>query len=97
MVTIKKESTFLAEKIYEIENMTVRQVKEKNLDKSFLIQDSYSLDESIVLTRSSDYMVWYLWKTYPDQVRPFFKVVPKVNYPKEKIEQLLDMQAWVCV
>lgn len=94
---MSKESTFLAEKIYEIENMTLRQVKEKNLDKSFLIQDSYSLDENITLTRSSDYMVWYIWKTYPDQARSFFKVVPQVNYPKEKIAELLNIQAWVCV
>ena len=88
-----KKSYKLADEIYEIENADFKQVKEWRQNGVV----SWKLSDDVQLTHSADYMMWYLWKSYPDQARSFFKAVPSMHYDKERIRQMLDAQMWVCI
>ena len=91
--TYKKESRILAQKIYEIEHADANQwyfwCKEEV--KSWIIA------QDIRLELSEDYMMFYLWKRFPDQARAFFKAVPKMRYDVDQIESILKAQAWICI
>lgn len=42
--------------------------------------------------------VWYIWKRYSDQARPFFKTVTKdYTLSRREIEKILSNQGWICV
>lgn len=88
-----KESRILAEKVYDIEHANYRQQKEwqeQGVTK-------HKLTDNVYMEKSDDHMVWYLWKTFPDQARLFCKVVPSFHLYADSIESILKSQGWVCI
>ena len=52
----------------------------------------------VCIERSDDCMMFYLWWHKEDQARAFWKCVPAYsNYSKRKIEEILEVQAWMCI
>ena len=45
----------------------------------------------------TDKLMWYLFKSFDDQARYFFKAVPKFEYPVETLNALLEAQPWCCL
>ena len=46
---------------------------------------------------SDDRMAWHLIRRYPDQVREFVKVVPRLSLSVETLERLINDQPWICI
>lgn len=89
----RRESEDLAEKVYEIQNANFRQVREWYTNGV----KRWRLSESVWMEKSEDHMMWYLWKSMPDQAREFFKAVPAMHFYPDRIAKVLDAQPWVCV
>lgn len=97
---MKDNNMKLAEKIFEIENMTSKKFRESGLPgdfASFRKQDSYKLTDDIFMEKSVDCMMWYLWNHHQELSRPFFKAVPRMNFSKATIEKILSDTPWSCI
>ena len=90
---MSNESRILAKKVYEIENANYKQKREWR-DQG---KKAFKIADDVYTEKSEDHMVWYLWKTFPDQARLFCKVVPAFYLYPESIERILDAQGWVCI
>ncbi len=84
----------IAEEIWEIENASFQQKKEWILNdvKSFRLCDGI-----IWMKESDDHMLWYLWQVPYDQVKSFWKCVPKMYQSKRDIARILKAQHWSCI
>lgn len=89
----KKESKFLAKKIYDIEHAHWK-VRRDWLKNNV---SSWELTDNIFLHESEDCMMWYLWLNRDDQARSFFKAVPKMFLTMKSIRDILKAQPWVCI
>lgn len=82
------ESCDIARKIYEIENADFKTKAQWNREGKTrwviaepLYPKEYSHDiVSIHMEMSSDHMCWYLWNQTADQVRLYWKVVPRMGF-----------------
>lgn len=57
----------------------------------------WHLTDNVRLEISTDKFMWYLFKSFDDQARYFFKAVPKFEYPVETLNALLEAQPWCCL
>lgn len=91
---MKENNQLLAEKIYEIENAHWKQIKEWRQNDV----TKWKITDKIYVEVSDDCMCWHLWK-YDDGKCEygFFKVVPKMHYDKNTIEEMLNAQHWVWI
>lgn len=87
------ESGRLALGIHDIENADVRKKNEWLRDGVM----HWHLTDDVRLEISTDKLMWYLFKTLPDQARYFFKAVPRFCYGVETINNILEAQAWTCL
>jgi len=87
------ESGRLALGIYDIENADFKTKNEWLRDNVL----HWHLTDNVRLEISTDRMIWYLLKFYPDQARCFFKAVPKFRYDVSAINAILEAQAWQCL
>lgn len=89
----KTESEVLAQEIFDIENADIK-------TRSEWIRDNvlhWHLSNNVRLEMSNDRMMWYLLKSYPNDIRYFFKAVPKFQYSVTAINVILATQAWKCL
>lgn len=96
------ESEMIAKKIYDLEHANWKELAAWNHDE--FEQRKHGKHKTVYISQgnyevhiSDDWMCWYVWKTFEDQVRPFYKVI-KADMPGvESIIAMLDAQEWSCV
>ena len=87
------ESGYLSQKLYEIENADWKTKKEWHINNI----KRWALNDNIYAEKSEDCLCWYLWKSVPDQVRSYLKMVPAVFLSSDIIESILEAQPWMFI
>ena len=95
------ESEMIARKIYDLENSDWKELAAWHQDEFEQRQHGrhkmFCVSDDIEAHISDDWMCWYVWKTFGDQARPFYKVI-KADMPEiESMIAMLDAQHWSCV
>lgn len=97
------ESEMIARRIYNLEHGNWKELaawnhsefEQRKHGKHTIVYISTLGDIEIHI--SDDWMCWYVWKTFEDQARPFYKVI-KANMPEiESMIAMLDAQGWSCI
>lgn len=92
VITAEAEHVLLAENLVFIESRDYKTWAKWHKEG----KTKWELGNGVIAERSKDTLVWYLWKTYPDQARTFLKVVP-TDMPEHIYRTLLEAQPWVCI
>lgn len=95
------ESEMIARKIYELEHSNWKELAAWKHDEFEQRKHGrhkiLCISDDIEAHVSDDWMCWYVWKTFEDQARPFYKVVKFDMLSIESIIAMLDAQGWSCV
>ena len=91
----------IAQELYDREHFSSFMVSDNKKYEQFW--DDYAtnrpsrISDETWAVPSDDRMAWHLIRRYPDQVREFVKVVPRLSLSVETLERLINDQPWICI
>lgn len=96
----KERNEVICDFIYNIEHGDCRKSGRREFYKQCVKSEEYyeALTDDMDIRLSDDFLCYYLFRSFPDQRRSFFKCIPiSATSTREMIIENLNAQRWSCL